>query len=399
MADERHAPDTLFFVAEEDFRLFSRHSTCQPEVLARVSEAAYAASSTSYAARHPSGGEDSSEPVALPLDELYAWRYQREPIGEEGTSDLFGPPAAGTESWRKLVGGLYQSAEKPKSSDIQAHGILEFLMDLVKMVTAAARKGKVDLVWLSYDARTSKGRKCKVVHAATLIAVSAEGAKKLADIVPDRSLFGADAHFDVLLIRYLEKYGNQFGASYVYPSVGHYQAHLSQSSDHEGWRPARWEQNWIQEGTRVAHAEAGRTRWICGFCDKGVDWIRDIHIPERGGEDLRWFTRTSAPPHWAEEEEARRALAREEAKGKGRKPRTVIQPVYTAGATDMQGNPEMVTKRRRRSKRANDVGYAHRIFAAEGEEVVSVCMKKGLSLSPTTNKKISSIYVLVHILP
>ena len=242
-------------------------------------------------------------------------------------------------------------------------------------------------MWLSYDARNSKGRKCKVVHAATLIAVSADGAKKLADIVPDQSLFGRNAHFDVLLIRYLEKYGNQFGASYVFPSVGHYQAHLSQSSDHEGWRPARWEQNWIQEGTRKAHAEAGRTRWLCGFADKGLDWVREIHIPEKGGEDLRWFTRTSAPPRWAEEEEARQALARETAKGKGQKPRTLIQPVYTAGATDMQGNPEMVTKRRRRSKRANDVGYAHRIFAPEGEEVVSVCMKKGLSLSPTIKTK------------
>ena len=44
---------------------------------------------------------------------------------------------------------------------------------------------------------------------------------------------GADHHFDVLLLKYLAKHGPEFGASYVYPCVRHYQAHLSQSSEAE----------------------------------------------------------------------------------------------------------------------------------------------------------------------
>ena len=35
-----------------------------------------------------------------------------------------------------------------------------------------------------------------------------------------------------------------------------------------------------------------------GWTEKNLDWKRAIHLPERAGEDLRWFTRTSAPEGW-----------------------------------------------------------------------------------------------------
>ena len=77
LADERHAPDTLFLVTEEDFRFFNRHSACQPAGVARLAEAAFAAHSTSYVAWTTTPTKECSEPVALPLEELYAWRYSR----------------------------------------------------------------------------------------------------------------------------------------------------------------------------------------------------------------------------------------------------------------------------------------------------------------------------------
>ena len=377
MADERHAPDTLFFVAEEDFRLFHRHSACAPDIVGRLTEAAYAASSTSFAARTPALREDGNEPVALPVDDLYAWRYTRQLVTQPGC-DLFGPPAAGTDSWKRLVGGLYEPTRKPRAIKAVLHGVSEYLEDLVKIVTAAHRKGRGDLVWLSYDANNKKGTKCKVVHASTLIAVSADGAKKLADIVPDAEEFGKDMHWDVLLLRYLEKKGEEFKASYVYPSVGHYQGFLSQSSDNEGWRPDQWNQNWIQEGTRASHAEAGRTRWLMGWQKKGVNWIREINIPEKRWEDLRWFTRTTAPAGWVDQMTAREERMREVALGKGKTPpRRIIQPVWRLQATVMEGNPQgLVSKRQKRQQRANDAGYAFRNFVPEGEEVCLTRLKK-----------------------
>ena len=113
MADDRHAPDTLFLVAEEDFRLFARHSTAQPQVLDSLASSSYAASSTAYRAR--SGfAEAVNEPVALPLDKLFTWRHSPQPLGAD--EPVFGPPAEGTDNWKKIIGGLYTPTRKPKGN-------------------------------------------------------------------------------------------------------------------------------------------------------------------------------------------------------------------------------------------------------------------------------------------
>lgn len=390
MADERHAPDTLFFVAEEDFRLFARHSACQPAAGARVAEAAYAASSTAWAARTPAFVDVVNEPVALTLDELYSWRYDVAPI-TESQDDLFGPPAAGTDSWRKLIGGLYVPARKPTRTEATAVGVSQYLEDMVRIVTAASREGLGDLVWLSYDATDKKGHKSRVAHASTLVAVSAGGAKKLRHIV-DSGEIGKQHHFDVMLLRYMQEHGNTFGASYVYPCIGHYQAHLSGSSDNEGWRDSQWLKGWVQEGTRAEHAEGGRTRWLMGWTKKGLDWKRALFLPEKGGEDLRWFTRTTAPDGWiqAQIEQRRQAAGAAKGKGKGRgkAPAIVIQPFFSQGPTEMPDDPEVSTERRKRARRAQNRDYAFRIFAGEGEQVGE---KKAMSLSPGS---LSVLYLL-----
>ena len=368
MADERHAPDTLFFVAEEDFRLFGRHSAAQPQILRGVAEAAYAASSTARSARS-SFAESVNEPVALTLEELYDWRYEHEPI-DTGNPDVFGTPAAGTDSWKSVLGGLYGPTHKPTAAEVRATGVSEYLEDLVKMVTAAHREGLGNLVWLSYDAFDRKGHKQRVCHASTLVAVSAVGAKKLVDIVSDPAVFGENHHFDVLLLKYLNKHGREFGASYVYPCVGHYQAHLSQSSDSEGWRNSQWLKTWVQEGTKASHATDGKTRWLLGWTEKGLDWKRAIALPERG-EDLRWFTRTSAQPGWSEfvQDHIREEAQRQLAKGRGKCIPVPIQAFYAQDPTAMEDDPEANTSRRKRARRAQKVGYAHRVFAPPGQRV------------------------------
>ena len=135
---------------------------------------------------------------------------------------------------------------------------------MVMICTKAHREGLGDLVWLSYDASDKKGYKAKVQQAATLIAASHRGAKKLKEFV-DSGRVGGQSHWDISLLRHLEEYGPQFGAPHAFPRIGHYQGHPSQSSDTEGWRDSHRAQPRVQEATRREHALGGRTRTLNGF--------------------------------------------------------------------------------------------------------------------------------------
>ena len=102
-------------------------------------------------------------------------------------------------------------------------------------------------------------------------------------------------------------------------------------------------------------------------------------MPERGSEDLRWFTRTSAPSGWTEttHERQREYQRRYQNMGKaglGVPPQ--IQPFYAETPTEMADNPPATTKRRKRALRGQQVGYAFRHFAPVGQQVVSKYLKK-----------------------
>ena len=57
-----------------------------------------------------------------------------------------------------------------------------------------------------------------------------------------------------------------FGASYMWMAVGHYQSHFSQSSEHQGFRPDSWEASWVQSGSRRDPTIPGnQCRSLSGF--------------------------------------------------------------------------------------------------------------------------------------
>ena len=123
------------------------------------------------------------------------------------------------------------------------------------------------------------------------------------------------------------------------------------------------------------------TRWVAGSggCwasrKEGLNWIRVVHVLEAGGEDLRWFTRTTQPVGWAEQEaEQRRLAAKGKGKGKNKGKHTpvLIQPLWRPDAIDMDNDPDLTTERRKRAKRAQMAGYAFRVFATEGQQVARV---------------------------
>ena len=385
MADDRHAPDTLFFVVEEDWRLFKRHSEVSPQVMSDLAATAYAASSSAMATRGAAFQHEVNQGVLVPVEELFEHKLEGRVLFGDGTQ-LFGPPAAGTDSWKLLFGGFYARPTKPSAAEVEASkGASSHVEDLVKICTAAHRQGRGDLVWLSWDGAEKKGSKIKVCHAATLIAVSARGAKKLNTLVQEGSL-GAGRHWDLMLIDYLRKHGNDFGASFIWPSVGHYQDHESQSSDREGWRSGQWAKSWVQEGTRVEQA-SDQVRWLVHFGEKNVDWMRRVDLPEKNEEDLRWFTHLPAEMREAaelvaaaqkEEAEARagRAAGRGKGKGKGK-----CKPVYLKDApvfavTSMRGQDVPQTRRQKRQRRGNlNVYWRYRVFAEDEDKVVKTNQK------------------------
>ena len=386
MADERHAPDTLFFVCEEDFRLFARGSMCNcSATLAARAEAAYAASSTAWRARNPAPVFSGSvEPVATETGEVLTWLQRRAGLTMTHNS-LFGPPASGTDTWREIDRGMFVPSDAPAQR--QAWGISEYLEDMVKICTKAHREDLGDLVWLSYDAYDKKGYRTKVQHSATLVALSHYGAKKLKALVDaDLQWWGPAMGWDFRLIAYLQDHGPQFGASYVYPCIGHYQGNRSQSSDTEARRDSHWSQAWVQEGTRREHAYEGRNRWLCGWKGpKGQpDFKAELILPSVR-EDLRWYTRIGAPESWARawQRRSKRLAARPQSKKKGSKPVFLQnQSVWNLTAVDVDDNREAAAKRRKKGYPRKSRERSQRFFAPDDEPVATVRRKSAMSLWP-----------------
>ncbi len=145
MCDERHAPDTLFIVAEEDWRLFAEDMR-KREPVATLSQVPYAGSRPPW----PSVAElqERRDEFSCPPGEWYAVTRKR--------------------------------AEMPPT---------EVLQDLVSYATAASRfqPPRDNLLWLSWQPwqpgdskRICKGRRDDVLgFGSTAVMVSAEGAKRL----------------------------------------------------------------------------------------------------------------------------------------------------------------------------------------------------------------------------
>ena len=193
MADPRHAPDTLFFVCEEDFRFYAAEESVEPSTigtqLQRLSKEPVAFDTLQEVPGSRSG--------TVNLRDVYMGRLQAAPLlGEESWE--FGQPY---EEWLQCVGAFYARPVKLSSAQLAAIDMTEELQDLVKLCTAAHRSGRGDLVWLSWDGFDRKGCKQRPAHACTLLAVSHRGAC----ILNEAARAGAFKlkHWDLALLEWL----------------------------------------------------------------------------------------------------------------------------------------------------------------------------------------------------
>ena len=235
MSDARFAPDTLFIVAEDDWRLW--RTDCR------------GGRSLDQDAM-PAGREGE---LAAPSAEAGPWSSLQAASSDAGRRQSRKPrrqqPAAaasGPTGW-----GRPKKAKKEEFEQTSQE-----LCDVVHMCNFAHRHGKGELVWLSWNA--SAAAKWTPTFGSSLIAVSARGARILQHNFDEQ--FPRPDHWDLCLKGALqtEAFQEVLASSYIYPSLGGYDDHVSAFMNTK--RPEVRGCDWDlyknrQEGTRELHSE------------------------------------------------------------------------------------------------------------------------------------------------
>ena len=364
MCDPRHAPDTLFFVSEEDWRLFPEDEAVDADAVAAEVFAAHG------------GGPLPGFPEVVNLGSRPTVSLFRafdhdtgEPLAPE---DSHGPPqdshSAGVKpkqpGWEQVAGRFYK--RQPKASRTERGKALpasQELSDMVKMITAASRSACGEIVWLSWNGRKTSGHRAKPSYGSQLIAVTHTGAKALAEAFDQERV--ERGHWDISLRTWLlsPEGKSAVAASYLYPAVGSFKGHTSGCDPKLGVRNPQWGQNWCQAGTRKSDVRKNsRDRHFGLFTVSGVQWVRQV-VPESEADDLNW--KTLKP----QEDQAARAWH-----DWGRKHRGAPELLTGFAAHQEVLDEESAdyafrrSKRKRRAARAAMVSYSFRDFVEDPRE-------------------------------
>jgi hypothetical protein len=341
--DKRHPPDQLFLVCEADFRLHAADAEKIPasgwqsllaDAAARVvqahanaaSDAVFGSELRARPAAPLAGGPPEVAPTSDPTQspegaasrtDRPAFGAQRASLARSSSGSLGATAKLSARGQKRAVGGLpaslggggsgpsVSSAASPadaaaelylsEGARTQRESFFGWhkrcpkvepsteLRDIVRLVTAAARLGRGECVWLSWE---PGGRKSHPGHGTTAVAITARFAARFAEIlgrvIPD--------HLDLILVRWLQLEGDEVGACYVSPSLGSYCVHQSDCQPGLGIRPSSFGAKHNQDGLR---GEKGFP-WLAGFCSKGgPKWLTPRAVDL---DDPRLEWRTQRPP-------------------------------------------------------------------------------------------------------
>ena len=297
MLDGRHSPDSLFLVAENDFRFFREHCVSDRDWLVEVD--AFVESHLqgpeivdSWGQLRPSWPPESEDIIPSSDDELGGGSERVEPVAHRSLEEIQG---SGTSFWGFSKAGKFMDKEAYHSEE---------LCDLVRIANCAHRKGKGDLIWYSWVG--AKHDPTMPSHGSTLVGVTPEGAYKLMVAMEKVKKPG---HFDIWLRDQCCHEGENLQASFVLPSIGGYDEHISgcdptNTGVEGGWRPGLWDDYWALEGVRIVKRDLPhKTRNVCDFVPPKAK--RDWGIPVRfQDDDPRAWWKTMQPPsrYWEGDE-------------------------------------------------------------------------------------------------
>ena len=163
MADCRHAPDTLFIVAEEDWRFYA--SDTAPE-LPNLDEPF-----ATGGGRSSSGGLQelvSERGLNATIKDIYHARLRRCPLRGAGAE----PATSADDEHEALAEDLPFVVRRRKPTPEELQELPQELTDLVRICTQAHRCGKGGLVWLGWDGADKAGCRRKPVHGALAFGIT-----------------------------------------------------------------------------------------------------------------------------------------------------------------------------------------------------------------------------------
>ena len=165
------------------------------------------------------------------------------------------------------------------------------LSDLLDLAAAAARAGCGDFIWCSWNSQhwneKGSGRKQHPFAGAFLQMLTTRGAKHISNKLvsektPDKHM-GNWFRNEVCESYIDDPTGQNYGACYIYPSIGSYIAHESTTSRGR-FLMSHWKQSWNQEGVRKLR-EDDLDRELCKVCKKGPrQTLAKVELPLKGWE-------------------------------------------------------------------------------------------------------------------
>ena len=247
------------------------------------------------------------------------------------------------------VGVWYESPKKPSPAEFE--NPTRDLTDLVKMCNSAARFGRGDILWLSYQVSSADAKlnnRAKPQFGNLAWAMTARGAAAIlarfpsgqaasssssapvsppAGFEPSANPSGGpparaqpeqasemigpylvgpvgrrleDNHWDIAMRKLIEgREGAVMRAGYVSPPIGNFAEHpgsFDKQYEKKG-RPPCWHQTWCCEGTRPEEDRHGhyRQRWVCGHTEKGnPEFIGVIQAVD--DDSQLWLSHWTGPP-------------------------------------------------------------------------------------------------------
>ena len=287
MLDPRHPEDTLFFVAESDYRFYPED--CIQDWYQIVMDEG-----------RPSLDEN--------LQELSPAPAGNEPSSPPGMGDEPSPSPAEQESEGHTKRRKFQGWQAAQRTTQQAGkvDISPELRELVQICNRAAMIGRGHFVWLGW---CPKGKKRSVPsYGIHLMAITKYGAQRLNESMTSGQI--RKWHWDKVVREWLVKENFQnpkvMGACFVWPSVGYYQTHMSGCEPGIGVRVADWDQSYILPG--VCPKESDKERWLACWpdMDKGsAEYLEKITFYQR--ENI-WLTQRPPDRWWSTDNDWARLL-------------------------------------------------------------------------------------------